>query len=298
MAQATPNGVVVESPAKINLFLCVLGKLASGYHEINSLMVPLAFCDKVSVTPVETPASGPFIKVSCPYPGVPEDSSNLAARAAEIFFKALGQKHSLLISIEKQIPPGAGLGGGSSNAAAVLKACNLIFQNPFSTQKLAQMAAGLGADIPFFVHGVPALASGIGERITPIYWVKPEPVVVVFPGVSVPTAQVYKKLTLTLTTCGKIHNLPTLKNRPAPLEDLAANDLEAVAAADFPQITRARRLLEQAGARAACMTGSGSAVFGLFASQRQARQAADHIAGLCPQWSAWATHIAVQGEKT
>jgi 4-diphosphocytidyl-2-C-methyl-D-erythritol kinase len=296
LARAARNGVVLKSPAKINLFLCVVGKLASGYHEIKSLMVPLAFCDRVTVTPIENPSSGPLIKVSCPYPGVPEDSSNLAVRAAEVFFKALGTKHSLSISIEKQIPPGAGLGGGSSNAAAVLKACNSIFKNPFSTEKLAQMAANLGADVPFFVYGVPALASGIGERITPVHWVEPEPLVVVFPGVSVPTAQVYKKLTLTLTTCGKIHNLPTLKNRPAPLEDLVANDLEAVAAADFPQITKARLLLEQAGARAACMTGSGSAVFGLFASQSQAQQATGRIAGLCPQWSAWATHIAVQGK--
>lgn len=296
MAPAAPNGVVVKSPAKINLFLCVVGKLASGYHEIKSLMVPLAFCDMVKVVPMENPPSGPLIKVSCPYPGVPEDSSNLAVRAAEIFFRALGQKFSLSISIEKQIPPGAGLGGGSSNAAAVLKACNSIWKNPFPLEQLAQLGAQLGADIPFFVYGVPALASGIGDRITPVFWVKPEPVVIVFPGVSVPTAQVYKKVTLTLTTCRKIHNLPTLKNGPAPLEDLAANDLEAFAAADFPQITEARLLLEQSGARAACMTGSGSAVFGLFANSRQAVQAAKHIAALHPQWLAKATNIVAQGE--
>ena len=176
------------------------------------------------------------------------------------------------MKIDKQIPVGAGLGGGSSNAAAVLKGLNRHFGSPFPDSVLAQMALTLGADVPFFIFGRPALATGIGECLNPYPHLTRLPLVIIYPGFAVSTATVYKNLNLGLT---KDENQP--KYFPLMtqfvIENHLFNDLEAVTLQRHPEIADAKTALVENGALGALMSGSGSSVFGIFADTGSARRA-------------------------
>lgn len=255
------------SPAKINLFLRVLGQRGDGYHELETLMVCIGLFDTVMLTVGRGPTT-----VCCSDPLVPEDETNLAVRAARLFFRHHGNQGGVHIHIDKQIPVGAGLGGGSSNAAAVLKGLNRHFGSPFSHSALADMALTLGADVPFFIFGRPALATGIGERLDFSPTLTRRPLVILYPGVAVSTAEVYKNLNLGLT---KDENKP--KYFPLITEFVIErhlfNDLEAVTLHRHPEIVAAKTALMENGALGALMSGSGSSVFGVFADTDSARRA-------------------------
>ena len=183
----------VKAPAKINLFLRVTGKRPDGYHDLYSLMCPLALYDTLILT-----LGGRGIGIVCDHPGVPEDASNLAARSARLFLETAFAGNAppvsgLTIHIEKNIPVGAGLGGGSSDAAAVLTALNDYFGQPLSTPALTALGARIGADVPFFILGAPALAKGIGDRLDPFPHLTPWTALLVYPNEAVSTAWVYKK---------------------------------------------------------------------------------------------------------
>lgn len=256
------------SPAKLNLFLYVVRRRPDGYHDLISLMVPVDLCDRIRIR-----FGGHGVRVVCADAQVPEDDSNLAARAAAAIQKALGARDGLEIDIEKRIPVGAGLGGGSSNAATVLIALNRHYGHPFTVDDLIPIAKGVGADVPFFIFGKPALATGIGDRLSP--WTTPLPyhAVVVFPGFGMSTAEVYQGLNLGLTNFQNPPKQILLKeNRFVPGQDLH-NDLEAVVCQAFPQINELKAALMKAGAIGALMTGSGSGVFGLFPDADSAGQA-------------------------
>jgi 4-diphosphocytidyl-2-C-methyl-D-erythritol kinase len=279
------------SPAKVNLFLKVTGKREDGYHNLQSLMCPLSLHDTVRLS-----LSGGDIRVRCGYPGVPEDGGNLVCRAARLFYQRLGADGGADIEIEKRIPPGAGLGGGSSNAAAVLLGLNRMLGEPFQLETLMEMGAGLGADVPFFILGRPALAEGIGEILTPVEGLYPHHIIVIYPGVAVNTGSVYKKLNLTLTRFIKIHSLPEFKGEPSITEALPTNDLEAAAVPDFPVIAAAKRALVDSGARVALMSGSGSSVFGLFRTEAEAeaaRKALPECQGFSPDWTVFMARLLV-----
>ncbi len=261
------------SPAKLNLFLYIVGRRPDGYHDLISLMVPVDLCDRIRIR-----FGGRGIRVACSDARVPVDGSNLAVRAAATIQKHLGKRDALRIDIEKHIPVGGGLGGGSSNAASVLLALNHHYGHPLAVDQLAAIGKGIGADVPFFIFGKPALATGIGECLTP--WPSPLPfhAAVVFPGFAMSTAAVYKGLNLGLTNF-RIHPKQVLlkENRFVPEEDLH-NDLEAVVCRAFPEVTALKTALLNLGAIGSSMTGSGSSVFGLFPDAGSAQRACQDLA--------------------
>lgn len=263
----------ILSPAKINLYLTVIGKQPDGYHLLNTLMCPIDIHDAIRLS-----FGRSRITLSCRHPNVPNDDTNLAWRAAELFFDAIGRHEGVHIDIEKQIPIGAGLGGGSSNAASVLTALNARYGAPLSQVELMAMGKAIGSDVPFFIYGKPAVATGIGDILAPCPRIKPFPLVLIYPSVPVSTAEVYKKLNLRLTKNKKI-NTDFLfgQNRDPAAGHCLFNDLEPVATAICPDIRDAKASLMKHHALVALMTGSGSAVFGLFENNDCARAAHDAI---------------------
>jgi len=251
--------VELKSPAKVNLFLHVTGKRGDGYHELCSLMCGVGLYDRVVLDPV-----GHGISLRCTYPGVPEDETNLAWRAASLFFEAAGFKGGCRIVIEKQIPPGAGLGGGSGNAATVLKGLNLLYGRPFDERALETLAFKLGADVPFFIRCAPVLATGVGECFEALPPIKPYHLLIIYPGTGLSTAAVYKNLKLGLTKSEKKIKQRLLNGGVIdPLHHLH-NDLESPAQMLLPAVGDARKALELTGSEGVLMSGSGSSVFGLF----------------------------------
>lgn len=265
------NKIRILSPAKINLFLRVDGKRPDGYHDIFSLMCPVALFDRLTLV-----TGGREISVSCGHPEVPEDETNLAFRAASLFLDKAGKTDGVRISIEKNIPVAGGLGGGSGNAAVVLTALNDHYDRPFHTGELMDMGLSIGADVPFFILGKPALASGVGEKLTKYGGLVPWKIVLVNPMITISTADIYKKLDLGLTNCKKkLINFDFEKNFDANRH--LCNDLETVAASKCSDIGKAREALLKEGAAGALMSGSGPTVFGLFPDTSSARRAKERL---------------------
>jgi len=250
--------LTVPAPAKVNLFLHVTGRRADGYHTLETLFVALDFGDTITVAPR---ADGAIERVGGDS-GVPVES-DLTVRAATALKEASGGANGVDITVVKRIPIGGGLGGGSSDAASVLLALNRLWNLGMTRSELAQIGAEIGADVPFFLNGEPALAHGIGERLTPVsipsFWVG-----VLVPPQAVSTAAIFAAPELTRAS-------PTAKMNVFS-EGYGRNDLQPPAVARFPAIGTALAALSRhsAGAR---MTGSGSCVFAPFATEAQARAA-------------------------
>jgi 4-diphosphocytidyl-2-C-methyl-D-erythritol kinase len=274
------------SPAKINLFLQITGKRPDGYHELFTLMCCVDLCDTISFG-----FGSEKITVSCPAPNIPEDETNLAHKAASLFFNNAGIREGVEIFIDKKIPAGAGLGGGSSNAATVLRGLNQYYRNPFSADKLMQMGLLIGADVPFFIFQKPALATGIGEKLTPYNNLIPYKIVIIYPGVSVSTAEVYKNFNLGLTNCKKRFKSYPFKDYGFNAEYHLCNDLETVSESKYPDIMAAKRVLLEHGAKGALMSGSGSAVFGLFYGAKEAGNAGRKISDCHGNWNIYTANI-------
>lgn len=261
------------APAKINLFLYVTGRRPDGYHELYSLMCGISLYDHLRIVP-----GGTRHTITCGHDAVPLDDTNLALRAAVVFNEALAQTAAVppqfvSIHLDKQIPVGAGLGGGSSDAAAVLKGLNQFYQQPFSNVQLHKMALSLGADVPFFIEARPAIARGIGELLTPYPGLPPLWVVLIYPGFGISTARVFKNLNFGLTKSEKELRYFPFKNGKLSASHHLHNDLEQGVGTHFPVIERNKKELLNQGAVASLMTGSGSVVFGLFMDERTARKA-------------------------
>lgn len=273
-----PPEFVSLSPAKVNLNLAVSGKRSDGYHNLVSLMACVDLYDQITFH-----FAGHDIGIRCPAPDVPEDASNLACQAAACFREALIRQgrpaavFGLRMELHKRIPVGAGLGGGSSNAATVLKFLNRHFDHPFASAELAAMALSLGADVPFFLHGQPAIVSGIGEKIEPYPGLDPFAVLIVFPGLGLSTAAVYGALNLRLTKCEKKLKGFLLKHETFKLGFHMCNDLEVPAIQSCPDVMAIKSQLLDQGAEGALMSGSGSAVYGLFKSTDGARKAREAL---------------------
>lgn len=280
----------ILSPAKINLFLEVTGKRPDGYHDLRTLMCCIGLADTIRLT-----FDQPAVTVYCRTPGVPLDDTNLAVRAARRFFDITGIHGGVHIDIEKKIPMGAGLGGGSSNAAAVLNGLNAFYGSPVAREALLAAAKAIGADVPFFIDGKPAVATGIGDILTPCPDLKSFPIVLIYPSVPVSTADVYKNLNLTLTKNKKIHTQNIFKrNWGRDAFKMLFNDLEATASAICPEIQKAKACLLRHDAMGAVMTGSGSAVFGLFETVEGAQKAYAAISGNVsgnPMWRLFLSHL-------
>jgi 4-diphosphocytidyl-2-C-methyl-D-erythritol kinase len=262
------------APAKINLFLRVTGRRSDGYHELDSVFVPISIYDRVEIE--LHPSRSASIALRCDSASLPAGELNLAFRAAREFMAEFGIKAEVCISLHKRIPVGAGLGGGSSDAGGVLRMMAALWRVD-QAQRLAAVALRLGADVPFFLSPLPARVGGIGERIVPLGKIVKSPLLIAVPPVEVSTALIFQELR------------PEQWSGPAPDHDVRAiiegragnehlvNDLEKVALAKWPQIGELKRLIDAAGARAVAMTGSGGAVFGIFDSSDDAVRAAGEV---------------------
>ncbi len=266
------NTLTIPSPAKINLFLKVLGKRPDGYHNLVSLMCRVDLFDQVTLSPGQR-----SISVRCAHPQVPDGEANIAHKAATAFLDALSITEGVTISIEKVIPVAAGLGGGSSNAATVLMGLNKHYGRPFSDEELMALGAKIGADVPFFIFQHTAIARGIGERLEPFDKMPPLSAVLVNPRLHVSTAWIYEHLNLGLTNCEENYNVSWFLEDFSRISDLLFNDLEQVTAQKFPEIDAVKKALLNLGAMGALMSGSGPTVFGLFQTRQQASKAFDAL---------------------
>lgn len=271
----------VSAHAKVNLSLDVVGKRPDGYHDVAMLMVRLSLHDRVRVTLT----SGDQVVVDCPGLELAAGEQNIAARAAHLFLEHIGAKAGISIAIDKLIPAAAGLGGGSSNAAAVLLALDDLLGTDLSRAELQSLGVRLGADVPFFLCGeMAAWATGIGEVLVPWRALPLCHLVLVNPRFAVSTAWVYQNLVL--TRCRRMTKIPRF---PEKMEDVAAllhNDLEAVTSARHPEIDMIKGRLVEAGAFGTLMSGSGPTVFGVFAEQAVAEDVAAQLAFGTGWWTA------------
>jgi len=257
--------LTITAPAKINLWLEILAKRRDGYHELSSLMLPIAVYDEIELEP-----KGQDITIVCDHPEVPENETNLAWRAAQAYLLRIRRRIGLRIRLQKNIPVGAGLGGGSADAAAVLLALNRLFDQHFNELQLGEMAFDLGADVPFFIHQKPALATGIGENLEYVSGVPEYPLVLIKPALSVSTAWVYQRLKLTRGV-SRI-KISAFLARPWRLQDFIENDLESVTLNEYPLLSKIKQWMIVQGARGALMSGSGPTVFGIFAEMGEAER--------------------------
>lgn len=279
----------LQAPAKINLFLAVTGKRPDGYHDLISLMCAVGLHDTISLS---LEPGGNRIRVVCSNPDVPEDETNLAWRAAGLFMANFKRRDSVTIAIEKRIPVAAGLGGGSSDAAAVLLGLNRLYDTPFSIKELMSMGLAIGADVPFFIYGKPAVARGVGEKLEPCTGLRPCPVLLVCPGISVSTGTIYKKLNLGLTKCEiKINNF-VFGHCNFDMPNHLCNDLETVSVPEYPVIGKAKQALLNNDATGVLMSGSGPAVFGLFSDAAAAHRARRSLAD-DKDWRVYLTGLSV-----
>jgi 4-diphosphocytidyl-2-C-methyl-D-erythritol kinase len=271
--------VKIRAPAKINLGLRVLGKRVDGYHLLDTIMVPVSLYDEIYITKSvrKDRSSTSKLTITCDNPAVPSDEENIVFRAADLIIKENSIDERLRIYIKKRIPVGAGLGGGSSDAAATLIAMNSLFRLNYSTRRLKKRGYSLGADVPFFIGRMPARARGIGERLTPIQSLPWKWAVIIYPGFPVATAWVYRNFQAKLTKpMANTSIISPLKKRFGQRR-LLVNDLETVTLTRYPRIKFLKQTLIAEGAAGALMSGSGSAVFGLFDSRGNAARALSRL---------------------
>jgi len=258
--------VHLESTAKVNLRLEILKKREDGYHELRTILQKINLHDLVHFSLKKERG----ISIKTNHPNLPVGKRNLVYQAVQSILKKSDYKGGVLIEIEKRIPLGAGLGGGSSNAATTLKAMNELLKINLPKKELVAMGLEIGADVPFFFLEGAAIASGIGERLKKIglpgLWY-----VLIYPNFEVSTRWAYQNFILTKR---RFHfNLHGLLRTPKEISNLLWNDLEGVVSREYPQIGMMKKMLYSAGALGALMTGSGPTVFGVFSEEGGASEA-------------------------
>jgi 4-diphosphocytidyl-2-C-methyl-D-erythritol kinase len=268
--------VRVLAPAKVNLGLAVVGRRADGYHELESVFAPLDLADEVELVLARDGETSVELSVLGAGQGVPAGPENLAARAARAFLEAAGVRARVRIALAKQIPAAAGLGGGSSDAGAVLRALADALPDALAPAALERVALGLGADVPFFLDPRPALVSGVGELRAPLPGALPSlALVLANPGTPLPTARVfaaYAARGAPPSPRGRVAArlrealAAPVEALPGRLAALLENDLEPAAEALCPALGPLREALRRAGALAVGLSGSGATLYGVFAS--------------------------------
>ena len=270
----------VFSPAKINLYLRILGKRPDGYHELETVMLPLEFGDEITLQSGNT-----GLTLECDHPNLPTDDSNIALRAARLLAEHFDRDAGARITLLKQTPLAAGLGGGSSNAAAVLTGLNRLWNLNVSSEELHGLAARLGSDVNFFMAGGAALCSGRGERIEPITCNFAGTILLVNPSFGISTKWAYEHWAKTAAESRLTGKFPevSLLLRALAEGDLASvaqclfNSLEVPSIRKFPVLGLIKKSMCENGAAGALMSGSGATVFGLFANKASAEQSARQI---------------------
>jgi 4-diphosphocytidyl-2-C-methyl-D-erythritol kinase len=256
-----------SSPCKVNLLLNILGRRPDGFHELETVLQPVAVYDHLSFA-----RSGNDIQLTCNLPGLPIDGRNLVYRAAALFLETAGIKEGVHLDLQKNIPLAAGLGGGSGNAATTLLGLNELFGGPLGEDQLRRLAASLGSDVPFFLQGGPALGTGRGERIERLEAfpaLKGAAFVLIHPGFGIATAWAYQQLArFPQALNGRPGRAQALisRLRSADLKAAGAefyNSLEEPALEKYPLLALFQEFLRANGAAATLMSGSGSTTFAL-----------------------------------
>ena len=265
------DSIVVESPAKINLGLNVTRKRSDGYHDLETVFLPLLLSDKITFkksSKLELKTNSEFLN---------KLSGNLVLKAVELLEQRSHTKIKLEIFIEKVIPIGGGLGGGSSNAALTLKAVNKMNNLSISYDVLAQLALSLGSDVPYFLNPVPCYAESRGELLHPLNIEINYPILIVNPGIKVDTKWAFSKIKPKLPE----RNLRSLFNSGLPdfevLQEFVKNDFEDIVFKEYPLIGEIKSDLYTQGAQFALMSGTGSTVYGIFTNLQKAEWAEDYF---------------------
>ena len=268
------NKIVLDAPAKVNLFLDITGRLENGYHTLNTVMQQISLADRVEITAEQ----GDGCIIQCSNPAIPCDERNIAFKACKAFMEAVGEKAKITVSIDKRIPVEAGLGGSSTDGAAVLRGLNILYGQPLTAEQLCEAGARLGADVPFCLTGGTAVCTGIGDKCKKIPTPENLFFVIIKPDFANNTGEAYR----------------LYDRKPLPVNkdfDAFVNLLEKGEAAQeagkmynvFQRLYNDDRIektvcdLLEAGATGACMSGSGSAVFGVFDSAEAAEKAAEKL---------------------
>jgi len=281
-------GLTVHAPAKLNLSLAVLGRRAEGFHEIESRMVPVTLGDTLHVRAMESPPINLRVRfgghlgqpaAAALRRDVPTDDSNLVVRAARLLAAEAGVTQGLDIELIKEIPSGAGLGGGSSDAAAILVAAARAWGIQWPRARLAALGARLGSDIPWFFAGGPAIAGGRGETIRRVPGIPPLAAVIACPAAGLSTAAVYRQCVPNATRRGDAERLAEAlaAGRLRAASDSMHNALEAPAKELCPDVRRLLEDMARAGAVRPMLTGSGSACFALARTGTEARGIAGRL---------------------
>lgn len=267
--------ITLTAPAKINLFLEVLEKRPDGYHDLETVMQEIDLTDTLTLEGINR-----GIELTCTELGIPCDESNLAWKAVRIFQKETGIREGARIHLVKRIPVAAGLGGGSSDAAAVLKGLNTLWNTDLSTLRLTDMAAQLGSDVPFFINGGTALCKGRGEIVAPLEVKRRFSYIILYPDIKVSTADVYNNLKIDLTIEKKdvsflVSGLLSDGTNSSNL--LLFNRLEETALELYPELRRYKSLLESYLKNRVLLSGSGSAFFGYCENRMEAENIKEEL---------------------
>ena len=242
----------IRAPAKINLRLRVVGKRADGYHLLDTIMAPVSLYDEIEIKKIKLASRSqpakPTLTVSCDQPSLPQGEGNLVYQAARLIMEQSGVAQGLHIHIRKRIPVGAGLGGGSTDAAKTLVGLNRMLKLGLSSKRLEKLGALLGADVPFFIQAKPARARGIGDRLQTLLGMPKLSLVILYPKFAVSTAWVYRNLRFKLTKPSARISIVSLLGNTNGIIELLVNDLEAVTIGRYPKIGSLKQKLIQAGA--------------------------------------------------
>ncbi len=272
------TSVFFKTPAKINLGLNILGKRDDGFHTLETLFQMVNWCDEVKIEFLDD-----GLELICDQPDIPVDEENLVIKAARLMqARYPGRCKGARIHLNKNIPHGAGLGGGSGNAAGTLLGLNFIWQLDLRREDLTLMASKLGSDVPFFLLSPCAIGRGRGEILEPVLNAIKFYILMVYPGFPISTAWVYRNLKLKLTK--RENNISILKNflmqsEYAQLGAAWVNDLEPVVFQEYPDILEIKKEMLALGAKGALLSGSGSTVFGIFDNPDKAKSAYAQLAG-------------------
>ncbi|HEX8723075.1 MAG TPA: 4-(cytidine 5'-diphospho)-2-C-methyl-D-erythritol kinase [Pyrinomonadaceae bacterium] len=288
--------LTVPAFAKINLGLRVHGRRPDGYHEISTVFQTVSLRDTLTFRP----ARDASLRLSCTDARIPADETNLVLRAASALRERFGVRRGARIELEKVIPAGGGLGGGSADAAVALAALATLWELDTDAGELAELGARLGADVPFFLTGGTAAGTGTGTDIEPLEDAPKMHLCVVTPDVHVSTAEAYKALGApALTKDDTAANLFVSRAEAGFTDSLCgvtSNDFEAVVVRLHPEIGRAREALEEAGAAGASLSGSGASVYGVFESEGEAGRARARLAAAGEGWQVFACETLTRAE--
>jgi 4-diphosphocytidyl-2-C-methyl-D-erythritol kinase len=270
------DSLTLESPAKINLRLEILRKRADGYHDIQTIFQKISLSDEITLK--STSQKG--IKVFVDDPSIPSDSKNLAYKAASLLMQDQNLSFGLSIHIKKKIPAGAGLGGGSSNAATTLQGLNRLLKLNLQNDYLQQISRPLGADVPFFLSGFStAHATGIGEKLKPLNLLIKPWFIIIFPNFSISTKWAYSAYSKYKLLTKNQKNIKVIKftGDIENIVTLLLNDFESVVIPRYPEINTIKKNLIKAGAAGSLLSGSGSSVFGVFSTRDESDKALSMI---------------------